>query len=139
MTYLFLSYTHEVLLETPVAAGLRLDPTECFVASLDRTDEIVHILPDENLEDTVPSLFEINIRDIEDREIQFDRSILVYSSLSGCRRSYIGSQKIELFNPDGFQELEDRSACENITLKERNIRIPKWFDLLDIDPDDMPG
>gem|GEM_PF-6718803 len=133
-----LPHTDKILLETPISAGLGFGAGESFVARFDGTDEIIHILSDEDFEDESSSLFEENIGNIEDGEVELDGSILIDSLMTGGGRSNIGCYTVCLYNPMSFQKFNNRLCNKHVSLKYMDIWISKSHDFLDIDPHDDP-
>jgi len=68
---------------------------EHSVPSLDGSYEILYILSDKDLEHEGASFFEENIGYIENGEVDFDRSVLVYSGLTGGSGGDIRGQAVE--------------------------------------------
>lgn len=85
----FLSSTHEVFLETSFSTGFWLTFVEYSVSILYRTDQIIDIFSDKDLENKCSSFFQEYICDIENGKIEFDAAILIYSRLTCSMRSDI--------------------------------------------------
>lgn len=69
----------KILFETPISAGFWLESIYFLKVLFEGEHEIIHIFSDEDFEYQVSSFFQEYFRDIEDSEIEFHRSVLIYS------------------------------------------------------------
>lgn len=93
-----LSLAHEVLFEASVPARLGLTLMENVISGLYGTYEVLDIFSDKDFEHQSTSLLEKDIRDIEDGEVDFDRTVLIHSGLSGGGSSDIRGEAVELIS-----------------------------------------
>ena len=136
---LFPPQTDKILLEAPVTAGFRLYPPERFEARFDRSDELVHVFSDEDLEDEISARFEEPIRDREDRLVEFDGAVLVDAGDAGGVRSDVRGDDVERFDAVLQAECFDGGEVEDVRLEEVDVRVAERFDLLEVDAEDLAG
>jgi len=86
---LFFSDTDKVFFKAPITTGFWLESTEFGISFFDWSDEIQNIFTDEDLEYKISSFSEKYIGNFDDRKIEFDRSILIYTGHASCSRGDI--------------------------------------------------
>ncbi len=133
-TILFLfSHTDKILLEASVTTGFGLESVYFGEVFFEWKYQIIDIFSDEYFEHEISSLFEKNLRNVENSKIELYWSILIYTCHSSGGWSNIWSNQIELSDLETIEIGSDFFIFKNTLFEKMNVGMTKiWINFLNI-------
>lgn len=140
-----LSHTDKIFFKTPITTSFGLESVYFGEVFFEWGYEIIDIFSYKYFQHKISSFFEENLGNIENSEIEFYRSVLVYASHTSCGWRNIRGDEIKLSDIQTIKICPNFFIFKNTLLKNMNIGMTKiridflniytyclviWFDYL---------